>query len=182
MAKELEKSSKTWKNLEAAFAGESQAAIKYQYFASRAKKDGYEQISSIFDETSHNEKEHAKIWYKLLHGGAVGTTSENLEAAAQGENYEWTTMYEDFAKEAREEGYDEIAEKFEQVAAIEKLHEERYLRLHNEVEHDVVFKSDTVTVWKCRNCGYVYTGEEAPETCPVCAHPQAFFEINAENY
>lgn len=182
MAKKLEKSSKTWKNLEAAFAGESQAAIKYQYFASRAKKDGYEQISSIFDETSHNEKEHAKIWYKFLHGGAVAGTAENLEAAAQGENYEWTTMYEDFAKEARAEGYDEIAEKFEQVAAIEKTHEARYLRLHNEVEHDVVFKSDKVTIWKCRNCGYVYTGEKAPETCPVCAHPQAFFEINAENY
>lgn len=176
MAKELDKSSKTWKNLEAAFAGESQAAIKYQYFASRAKKDGYEQIGAIFEETSGNEKEHAKIWYKLLHDGAVGDTATNLEAAAQGENYEWTTMYEDFAKDAREEGYDEIAMKFEMVAAIEKLHEERYLKYHNEVEHDVVFKNDKVTVWKCRNCGYIYTGEEAPEICPVCAHPRAFFE------
>ena len=182
MAKPLEKGSKTWANLEQAFAGESQAAIKYQYFASRAKKDGYEQISSIFDETSHNEKEHAKIWYKLLHDGEVGSTAENLEAAAKGENYEWTTMYEDFAREAREEGYDDIAVKFEQVAAIEKLHEERYLKLHNEVEHDVVFKSSSVTVWKCRNCGYIHIGDSAPEECPVCKHPQAYFEIRAENY
>lgn len=174
--KELEKNSKTWKNLEAAFAGESQAAIKYQYFSSRAKKDGCEQIGAIFDETSHNEKEHAKIWYKLLHGGAVGNTSENLEAAADGERFEWTTMYEDFAGEARAEGYDEIAEKFEQVAAIEKLHEARYRELKKGVDEDIIFKSDKVTVWKCRNCGYVYTGEEAPEVCPVCAHPQAFFE------
>lgn len=177
MAKELEKNSKTWKNLEAAFAGESQAAIKYQYFASRAKKDGFEQISAVFDETSHNEKEHAKIWFKLLHGGSVAGTSENLKAAAEGENYEWTTMYEDFAKEAREEGYDEIAMKFEMVAAIEKGHEAQYLGLKEEVDHDMVFKSDKVTVWKCRNCGYVYTGEEAPQVCPVCAHPQAYFEI-----
>lgn len=177
MAKELDKNSKTWKNLEAAFAGESQAAIKYQYFSSRAKKDGYEHIAAVFDETSHNEKEHAKIWYKLLHGGEVGSTSENLGAAAQGENYEWTTMYEDFAKEAREEGYDEIAVKFEMVAAIEKGHEARYLGLKEEVDHDMVFKSDKVTVWKCRNCGYVYTGEKAPEVCPVCAHPKAYFEV-----
>lgn len=182
MSKELDKSSKTWKNLEHAFAGESQAAIKYQYFASRAKKDGYEQISAIFDETSHNEKEHAKIWYKLMHGGEVEDTAANLEAAAQGENYEWTTMYEDFAKEAREEGYDDIAVKFEQVAAIEKGHESRYLKLREEVEHDVVFKNDDVTVWKCRNCGYVFTGEEAPALCPVCAHPRAYFERLAENY
>lgn len=182
MAKELDRSSKTWKNLEAALAGESQAAIRYQYFSSRAKKDGYEQIASIFDETSHNEKEHAKMWYKFLHGGAVADTAKNLEAAAEGEHYEWTTMYEDFAKEAREEGYDEIAVKFEQVAAIEKHHEERYIKLHNKVEHDIVFKSDKVTVWKCRNCGYIFTGEQAPEICPVCAHPKAFFEINCENY
>lgn len=182
MSKELDKSSKTWKNLEHAFAGESQAAIKYQYFASRAKKDGYEQIGAIFDETSQNEKEHAKIWYKLMHGGEVEDTTTNLEAAAQGENYEWTTMYEDFAKEAREEGYDDIAFKFEQVAAIEKGHESRYLKLHEEVEHDVVFKSAEVTVWKCRNCGYVFTGEEAPAICPVCAHPRAYFERLAENY
>lgn len=176
MAKKLEENSKTWKNLEAAFAGESQAAIKYQYFASRAKKDGYEEISAVFDETSHNEKEHAKIWYKLMHDGAVGPTADNLEAAAQGENYEWTTMYENFAADARAEGYDDIAEKFEQVAAIEKLHEARYLKWHNEVEQDVVFKSDTVTVWRCRNCGYVCSGKDAPEVCPVCAHPQAYFE------
>lgn len=180
--KELDKSSKTWKNLEAAFAGESQAAIKYQYFASRAKKDGYEQISEIFNETSHNEKEHAKIWYKFLHGGSVAGTSENLEAAADGEKYEWTTMYEDFAGEARAEGYDEIAEKFEQVAAIEKEHEARYRELKKNVDEDIVFKSDKVTVWKCRNCGYVHTGDKAPEVCPVCAHPQAFFEIRAVNY
>lgn len=177
MTKELDKNSKTWKNLEAAFAGESQAAIKYQYFSSRAKKDGYEEISAIFDETSHNEKEHAKIWFKLLHGGSVAGTSENLKAAAEGENYEWTTMYEDFAKDAREEGYDEIAMKFEMVAMIEKGHEARYLKLKEDVDHDMVFKSDKVTVWKCRNCGYVYTGEEAPQVCPVCAHPQAYFEI-----
>lgn len=182
MAKELDQNSKTWKNLEAAFAGESQAAVKYGYFASRAKKDGYEQISSIFDETAQNEREHAKIWFKLLHGGAVADTASNLEAAAQGENFEWTSMYQDFAGEARAEGYDEIAEKFEQVAAIEKAHEARYLKLHNEVEHDVVFKNETVTVWKCRNCGYVFTGEDAPEVCPVCAHPQAYFERLAENY
>ena len=182
MAKELAKDSKTWKNLESAFAGESQAAIKYQYYSSRAKKDGYEQIASIFDETSHNEKEHAKIWYKLMHGGSVEDTATNLEAAAQGENYEWTTMYEEFASTAREEGYDEIAEKFLQVAAIEKGHEARYLKLHNEVENDVIFKNETVTVWKCRNCGYVFTGEEAPEVCPVCAHPRAYFERLAENY
>lgn len=182
MAKKLEQSSQTWKNLEAAFAGESQAAIKYQYFASRAKKDGYEQISSIFDETSHNEKEHAKIWYKFLHDGEVADTASNLEAAAQGENFEWTSMYNDFAQVARDEGYEDIATKFEEVAAIEKSHEARYLKLHNEVEHDVVFKNDDVTVWKCRNCGYIFTGEEAPEVCPVCAHPRAFFERLAENY
>lgn len=182
MAKKLEKDSKTWKNLEAAFAGESQAAMKYGYFASRAKKDGYEQISAIFTETAGNEREHAKIWYKLLHDGAVADTATNLEDAARGENHEWTSMYQDFAAEARAEGYDEIAEKFEEVAAIEKLHEARYLKLHNNVENDVVFKNDKVTVWKCRNCGYVFTGEEAPEVCPVCAHPQAFFEIRAENY
>ncbi len=182
MAKELDPNSKTWKNLEAALAGESQAAIRYQFYSSRAKKDGYEQISSIFDETSHNEKEHAKMWYKYLHGGAVADTATNLEAAAKGENYEWTDMYKQFAEEARSEGYEEIAAKFDGVAAIEKEHEERYRKLYNNVEHDVVFKSDKVTVWKCRNCGYVFAGEEAPEVCPVCAHPQAFFEIRAENY
>lgn len=180
--KELDKNSQTWKNLEAAFAGESQASVKYQYFASRAKKDGFEQIAGIFDETSHNEKEHAKIWYKLMHGGAVEDTSTNLGYAAGGENYEWTTMYADFAKTAREEGYDEIAEKFEEVGAIEKEHEARYLALKTKVDDDIVFKNDDVTVWKCRNCGYVFTGEEAPETCPVCAHPRAYFERLAKNY
>ncbi len=179
---ELTNSSKTWKNLETAFAGECQAAIKYQYYASRAKKDGYEQISAIFDETSHNEKEHAKMWYKLLHGGAVGDTTENLKLAAEGENYEWTDMYKTFAEEARAEGFDDIATKFEQVAAIEKAHEARYQKLNQNITDDIVFKSDKVTIWKCRNCGYVYTGEQAPELCPVCAHPRAFFEIRAENY
>lgn len=182
MTKALEQGSKTWKNLEAALAGESQAAVRYGFFASKAKKDGYEQIGAIFDETAGNEREHAKMWYKLLHGGAVASTSENLKAAAEGEKYEWTTMYEQFAAEAREEGYDDIAVKFEQVAAIEKEHEERYMKLKEDVDSDMVFKSDKVTVWKCRNCGYVYTGEEAPQVCPVCAHPQAFFEIRAENY
>jgi len=182
MAKALEQGSKTWKNLEAALAGESQASIRYGFFSSQAKKDGYEQISAIFDETAHNEREHAKMWYKLLHGGKVADTSENLQSAADGEKYEWTTMYDQFAKEAREEGYDDIAVKFEQVAAIEKEHEERYLKLKDNVDSDVVFKSDKVTVWKCRNCGYIYTGEKAPEVCPVCAHPQSFFEIRAVNY
>lgn len=182
MTKALEQGSKTWKNLEAALAGESQAAVRYGFFASQAKKDGYEQIKGIFEETSANEREHAKMWYKLLHDGKVGTTTENLQAAADGEKYEWTKMYEQFAAEAREEGYDDIAVKFEQVAAIEKEHEERYLKLKENIENDVVFKSDKVTVWKCRNCGYVFTGEKAPETCPVCAHPQAFFEIRAVNY
>ena len=178
MQSKLSKSSKTWKNLEQAF----QAAIKYQYYASQAKKDGFEQISAIFDETSHNEKEHAKIWYKLMHDGKVDGTSKNLELAAAGENYEWTDMYKHFAEEARAEGYDDIAEKFEQVAAIEKEHEHRYLTLKEKVDQDIVFKSDKVTVWKCRNCGYIYVGETAPETCPVCAHPKAFFEVRAENY
>lgn len=182
MAKELEQSSKTWQNLNAAFAGESQAAIKYQFFASQAKKDGFEQISGIFDETSHNEKEHAKIWYKLLHGGKVDGTSENLQFAADGENYEWTDMYNTFAKDAREEGYDEIAKKFEEVAEVERAHEERYRKLKLDVDDDIVFKSDKVTVWKCRNCGYIYTGESAPEKCPACDHPRAFFERRAENY
>lgn len=182
MAKQLEKDSKTWKNLEAALAGESQAAIKYQFFSSRAKKDGFEQIAAIFDETSHNEKEHAKMWYKLLNDGAVADTERNLGLAAAGENYEWTHMYKHFAEEAREEGYDEIAAKFEMVGTIEKGHEARYLKLRENVDHDVVFKNEDMTVWKCRNCGYVYVGAEAPEVCPVCDHPRAFFEINAENY
>ncbi len=180
--KTLEKDSQTWKNLETAFAGESQAATKYGFYASRAKKDGYEQIGAIFTETADNEREHAKVWYKLLHGGAVDDTSTNLELAAEGENYEWTDMYNNFSKVAREEGYDEIAAKFDLVASVEKEHEARYLKLKVNVDSDMVFKSDKVTVWKCRNCGYVYTGEAAPEKCPACDHPQAFFEIRAENY
>ena len=176
------KGTKTEQNLMAAFAGESQAHTKYLYYASRAKKDGYEQMAAIFAETAGNEKEHAKLWFKLLHGGGVPDTMANLLDAAAGENYEWTDMYAEFAKTAREEGFDEIAEKFEQVGDIEKSHEERYAKLLKNVDDDVVFKSDKVTVWKCRNCGYLYTGDEAPEVCPVCDHPQAFFEINAVNY
>lgn len=182
MPSKLSKSSKTWKNLEQAFAGESQAAIKYQYYASKAKKDGYEQISAIFDETSHNEKEHAKIWYKLMHDGQVDPTSKNLELAAAGENYEWTDMYATFAKEAREEGFDQIAFLFEQVAAIEKEHEERYLKLLSNIENGLVFSREGEAIWKCRNCGHIVVGKQAPEICPVCAHPQAYFEVKAENY
>ena len=179
---ELKKNSKTWKNLETAFAGESQAHMKYLYFASRAKKDGYEQMADIFSETAGNEKEHAKIWYKLLNGGSVADTKSNLTAAAQGENYEWTDMYKEFAATARAEGYDEIAEKFDQVAAIEKEHEARFLKPRDNIEQDIVFKSDKVTIWKCRNCGHIFVGEEAPETCPVCAHPRSFFELKASNF
>ena len=176
------KGSKTEKNLLAAFAGESQAYTKYGYYASRAKKDGYEQISAIFTETAANEKEHAKLWFKLLHGGAVPGTMDNLEDAAAGENYEWTDMYAGFAKEAREEGFDKIAELFEGVAAIEKEHEERYLKLLANVKDGLVFTKDGDKIWKCRNCGHVVVGKEAPAVCPVCAHPQAYFEIKAENY
>lgn len=181
MAKEL-KDSQTWKNLQAAFAGEAQAYTKYQYYASKARKDGYEQIGAIFDETAGNEKEHAKIWFKILHDGAVPDTSANLEDAIAGEDYEWKDMYKKFAETARAEGFDEIAEKFEGVGAIEKEHEERYAKLLKNVDEDIVFKSEKVTVWKCRNCGYIYVGEKAPEICPVCSHPQAFFEIRANNY
>ena len=175
------KKSKTYENLKTAFAGESQARVKYQFYASRAKKDGYEQIAEIFNETSDNEKEHAKMWYKLLYDG-VGDTKENLKLGIEGEDYEYTKMYKEFAKIAREEGFDEIAEKFEQVGDIEKSHEERYAKLLKNIDDDVVFKSDKVTVWKCRNCGYLFTGDEAPEVCPVYDHPPAFFEINAVNY
>lgn len=175
------KKSKTYENLKTAFAGESQARVKYQFYASRAKKDGYEQIAEIFNETSDNEKEHAKMWYKLLYDG-VGDTKENLKLGIEGEDYEYTKMYKEFAKIAREEGFDEIAEKFEQVGDIEKSHEERYAKLLKNIDDDVVFKSDKVTVWKCRNCGYLFTGDEAPEVCPVCDHPQSFFEVNAVNY
>ncbi len=175
------KGTKTEKNLNAAFAGESQARVKYQFYASKAKKEGYEQIAAIFQETSDNEKEHAKIWYKLLHDG-VADTMTNLKDAAAGENYEYTDMYKKFAEEAREEGFNEIADLFEKVGEIEKHHEERYLKLVENIEKGMVFKGDGVTVWKCRNCGYIHIGDSAPEVCPVCNHPQSYFEIQAENY
>lgn len=176
------KGSKTEANLQTAFAGESMARNKYTYFASKAKKDGYVQISKIFEETAANEKEHAKLWYKLLNGGAVGSTIENLKEAAEGENYEWTDMYNQFAKEAREEGFDDIAALFEGVAAIEKEHEERYRKLLANIEGDLVFSRDGDVVWQCSNCGHICVGKKAPEECPVCAHPQAHFEIKATNY
>lgn len=182
MQSKLSKSSKTWKNLEQAFAGESQAAIKYQYYASQAKKDGFEQISAIFDETSHNEKEHAKIWYKLMHDGKVDGTSKNLELAAAGENYEWTDMYAEFAKVAEEEGFTAIAYQFKAVAAIEKAHEERYRALLSNVEMQKVFEKSEETMWECRNCGHLVIGKKAPGVCPVCAHAQSFFEVRKENY
>ena len=176
------KGSKTEKNLMEAFAGESQARNKYTYFASKAKKEGFEQIAAIFLETAENEKEHAKIWYKLLNGGDIGTTTENLKAAADGENFEWTDMYDRFAKEAKEEGFDKIAYLFEAVGKIEKEHEERYRKLLENVEGDLVFSKDGDKIWKCRNCGHICIGKEAPEVCPVCAHPKAYFEVKAENY
>ena len=179
--KEL-KGTRTEANLMAAFAGESQARNKYTYYASKAKKDGYEQIAALFLETAENEKEHAKIWFKLLHGGAVPSTMENLEDAAAGENYEWTDMYAGFAKEAKEEGFDDIAALFEMVAKIEKEHEERYLKLLSNIKEGVVFSKDGDTIWKCRNCGHIVIGKVAPELCPVCAHPKAYFEVKAENY
>ncbi len=176
------KGTKTEKNLNAAFAGESQARVKYQFYASKAKKEGYEQIAEIFQETSDNEKEHAKIWYKLLHANVVPDTVENLKDAIAGEEYEETEMYVKFAKEAREEGFEEIAKLFEEVGKIEAKHEERYRKLLKNVEDGMVFKADGVTVWKCRNCGYIHIGDSAPEECPVCKHPQAYFEIQAQNY
>ena len=175
------KGTKTEKNLMAAFAGESQARNKYTYFASVAKKEGYEQIAAIFTETANNEKEHAKMWYKLLNGG-IGTTEENLKAAADGENYEWTDMYDGFAKTAREEGFEAIAKMFEGVAAIEKHHEERYRKLLKNIEDKLVFSKDGDAIWQCRNCGHIVVGKEAPKVCPVCAHPQSYFEISSENY
>lgn len=175
------KGTKTEMNLLAAFAGESQASIKYGYFASKAKKDGYQQIAAIFEETARNEKEHAKIWFKALNDGMPATT-ENLKSAAEGENYEWTDMYEGFAKEAEEEGFTELAAKFRMVAAIEKEHEERYRKLLKNIEDAVVFSKDGDAVWICRNCGHVMVGKQAPEECPVCAHPQSYFELRAENY
>ena len=179
--KEL-KGTKTEANLQTAFAGESQAATKYGYYASAAKKDGYNQISAIFEETAGNEKEHAKLWFKLLHGGKVPGTPDNLADAAGGENYEWTDMYDKFAKEAREEGFEQIALLFEGVGRIEKEHEERYRKLLANINEGKVFSRDGVYVWKCRNCGYIHVGESAPEVCPVCAHPKAYFELKAENY
>ena len=170
----------TEKNLEAAFAGESQARNKYTYFASRAKKDGFEQIAAIFQQTADNEKEHAKLWFKELEG--IGTTAEHLVAAAEGENYEWTDMYAGFAKTAEEEGFTELAAKFRLVAAIEKRHEERYRALLRNVEAQEVFKKSEVKVWECRNCGHIVVGTEAPAICPTCAHPQSYFELVADNY
>jgi rubrerythrin len=179
--KEL-KGTKTEKNLQEAFAGESQARNKYTYFASKARKDGYEQIAAIFEETANNEKEHAKLWFKYLEGGELKDTKSNLEAAAAGENYEWTDMYARMAKEAEEEGFKEIAAKFRMVGAIEKHHEERYKKLVGNIEGGVVFSRDDERIWKCRNCGHIVVGKYAPKVCPVCNHPQSFFEINAENY
>ena len=176
------KGTKTEKNLLEAFAGESQARNKYTYFASKAKKEGYEQIAAIFQETADNEKEHAKIWFKLLHDGDVPTTTENLKAAADGENFEWTDMYDRMAREAKEEGFDKIAYLFEAVGKIEKEHEARYRKLLENVEGDLVFSRDGEKIWKCRNCGHICVGKEAPGVCPVCNHPQSFFEIQAENY
>jgi rubrerythrin len=176
------KGSQTEKNLMEAFAGESQARNKYTYYASKAKKDGYEQIAAIFEETATNEKEHAKMWFKLLHNGEVPSTIDNLKDAAEGENYEWTDMYDGFAKTAKEEGFDHIAYLFEAVAKIEKEHEERYKKLLENVENGLVFSKDGDKIWKCRNCGHIVIGKEAPAVCPVCSHPQSYFEIKAENY
>ena len=174
------KGTKTEQNLMTAFAGESQARNKYTYFASVAKKEGYEQISALFAKTADNEKEHAKMWFKLL--GGLGNTAQNLADAAAGENYEWTDMYATFAKEADEEGFHDIAEKFRAVAEIEKSHEERYRKLLSNVEMQQVFEKGEMTMWECRNCGHLVMGKKAPEVCPVCAHPQSYFEVRAENY
>lgn len=176
------KGSKTEKNLMEAFAGESQARNKYTYYASKAKKEGYNIIADKFEQTANNEKEHAKIWFKLLHGGEVPSTIENLKDAAAGENYEWTDMYAGFAKTAREEGFEGIAAKFEMVAAIEKHHEERYRKLLKNIEDKIVFSRDGDAVWQCANCGHIVVGKVAPEVCPVCAHPKSYFQLLAENY
>lgn len=176
------KGSKTEANLQTAFAGECQARTKYTYYASQAKKEGYEQIADIFMETAENEKEHAKLWFKQLHDGRIPKTIENLKDAAGGENYEYTTMYADFAATAKEEGFTEIAALFEAVGKIEKGHEERYLELLKNIEEGAVFKKDHVVMWKCRNCGYIHIGTEAPAVCPVCKHPQSFFEVRATNW
>ena len=176
------KGSKTYENLMTAFAGESQARNKYTYYASKAKKEGYEQIAALFEETAANEKEHAKMWFKELHGGEVPSTLENLNDAADGENYEWTDMYDEFARVAREEGFTRIAALFEGVAKIEKEHEERYRKLISNLENGLVFSRDGDTIWQCRNCGHIVIGSSAPKVCPVCLHPQAYFEIKKENY
>ena len=176
------KGSKTEQNLMTAFAGESQARNKYTFFASQAKKDGYEQIAAIFQETADNEKEHAKLWFKLLNGGAIGSTEENLKAAAAGENYEWTDMYAEFAKTAKEEGFARIAYLFEEVGKIEKEHEERYRKLLENLENGSVFEKDGEVYWICQNCGHIHKGKTPPKVCPVCAHPQSYFEVRAENY
>ena len=176
------KGSKTEQNLMAAFAGESQARNKYTYFASKAKKDGYEQIAAIFEETANNEKEHAKMWFKELNGGDVPSTAENLEAAADGENYEWTDMYEEFARIAEEEGFKAIAAKFRMVGEIEKHHEERFMKLVDNIENNLVFEKGEEKIWICRNCGHVVVGKYAPEVCPVCNHPKSYFELKSENY
>lgn len=176
------KGTKTEANLAAAFAGESQARNKYTYYASKARKEGYEQIAAIFEETANNEKEHAKIWFKLLHDGEIPSTEENLKDAAAGENYEWTDMYADFAKTAKEEGFNRIAKLFELVGAIEKEHEERYRKLLSNIEDELVFSKDGDAIWICRNCGHIVIGPKAPKVCPVCAHPQSYFEVKASNY
>lgn len=176
------KGTKTEENLKTAFAGESQARNKYTYYASKAKKEGFEQIASIFLETADNEKEHAKMWFKYLSGGNIKSTVENLQDAANGENFEWTDMYKKFAQEAREEGFDEIAEQFEGVAKIESEHEKRYLKLLENVQNGLVFSKDGDTIWKCRNCGHIHIGKNAPEVCPVCKHAKAYFEVRSENY
>lgn len=176
------KGSKTEQNLMTAFAGESQARNKYTYFASKAKKEGYEQIAAIFQETADNEKEHAKLWFKLLCGGDIPTTAQNLADAAAGENFEWTDMYDRMAKEAKEEGFDHIAFLFEEVGKIEKEHEARYKKLLENVQDGKVFEAGEIKIWKCRNCGHIVVGTKAPAVCPVCTHPQAYFEIKAENY
>jgi len=176
------KGSKTEQNLMTAFAGESQARNKYTYFASKAKKDGYEQIAAIFEETANNEKEHAKLWYKLLKGGEIPSTLDNLKEAADGENYEWTDMYDEFAKVAKEEGFTKIAYLFEEVGKIEKEHEERYRKLIDNIENELVFSKDGEKIWICRNCGHIVIGKDAPKVCPVCAHPQAYFEVKSDNY
>ncbi|MGI6243618.1 MAG: rubrerythrin [Prevotella sp.] len=176
------KGTKTEANLKAAFAGESQAHTKYEYYASKARKDGYEQIAELFMETSINEKEHAKVWFKLLHEGDIPTTTDNLKDAAAGENYEWTDMYVEMAKTAKEEGFAGIAAKFRGVAGVEKRHEERYRKLLKNIEDKVVFSRDGECIWQCRNCGHIVVGKAAPEVCPVCNHPQSFFQISAQNY